>query len=436
MKREKKRPYKNLLRIRRWMAVFGIFVLVLQLGSIQASAASIESGKGNLSVSADASYLYFNYEGEWSNYLSDQIQVSADGSGSLGALSAITLNQSNDGESGSLTVRNAWNGTIKGAGGSVTNSGKKEHYGYESMKWSIQLPISAYAEYSFQNMTFSWGGKSVTLSVQSGVTEATTEAATEKPTEVTTEENGGETTTEMPTEESSSEVSTEITTENSSEAATEATTEEAATEEDIIVSGGIQIDGMYDDWKDIPKTEITYDSNNEDCVHYGQMFTDGKNIYAHFQTNQLYTSQMQIQLWYLTINGQQFALQIWPEKNGSIDWGTQIPSSEGTHTNLKVFIGYGSDNECNSQVVYTIYDETHAADTPGDDIEFSFSLERLSELTGIPVDQMGTISLSNPNLGGASVTIAGSSTGPVAGVLVAFLLAAAFYKKKKGMRKL
>lgn len=202
----------------------------------------------------------------------------------------------------------------------------------------------------------------------------------------------------------------------------------------IVVSGGIQIDGMYDDWNDIPKTEITYSSNNAQCNHYGQMYTDGERIYAHFQANALYNSPMQIHTWYLTINGQQFALQIRPENNGSIDWGTPIPADEGSHTNLKVFIGYGSNNECDSQVVYTIYDANHAADTPGDDIEFSFSIERLSELTGIPADQMGTITLSNPNLGGGGVTIAGSSTGPWAGVLAAFLLAGAYYKKKKGLK--
>lgn len=214
------------------------------------------------------------------------------------------------------------------------------------------------------------------------------------------------------------------------EASTENNSQEGAAESGIVVSGGIQIDGLYDDWEDIPKTDITYDSNNADCVHYGQMYTDGMNIYAHFRTNALYTSAMQIHLWYLTIDGQQFALQIHPESNGSIDWGTQIPSSEGIHTNLKVFIGYGSNNECDSNVVFTIYDENHAPDTPGDDIEFSFSLERLSQLTGIPVEQMGTITLSNPNLGGQGVTIAGSSTGPVAGVAAAFIFAAAFLRKR------
>lgn len=454
-----KQQHGNYLHIRKGLAILCVFVMVLQFGNITAYAASIDGEKGTLKVSSDSSYLYFNYEGEWLNYLSDQIQVSTNGGDSLGALSAIALNQNNDGDSSSLTVRNAWSSSISGASGSVTNSDKKENYGYKNMKWNIQVPIAAYGEYSFSSMTFTWNGKSVTLPVTNGeiTTETTEEAAdkemnhtTEQITEASAEENEEQTSseagedkkeiTEASTENNSQEETTESGNGNEAEISIKKDTSQDIPENKesgngIVVSGGIQIDGLYDDWEDIPKTDITYDSNNTDCVHYGQMYTDGTNIYAHFQTNALYTNPMQIHLWYLTINGQQFALQIRPESNGSIDWGTQIPSSEGTHTNLKVFIGYGSNNECDSNVVFTIYDESHASDTPGDDIEFSFSMERLSELTGIPVDQMGTITLTNPNLGGEGVTIAGSSTGPVIGVVAAFILVAAFLRKRSHSKR-
>lgn len=483
-KRQKKHIPKKW--IRNAMAMLCVFALVLQFGNITAKAASIDGGKGTLKVTSDSSYLYFSYSGEWSGQLSEQIGVSAEGAGSLGALSSIVLNQSNDGDGGSVKVLNAWYSSISGASGSVANSGKKQYYGYEKMKWSIQVPVSAYKDYNYTSMTFTWGGKSVTLPVKNGETkteEAASEAATEKVTEQenssessdsekttevssstedTTEKETGkpesstEVTTENPGEETSggtgstedkndTEEITEETTKDTTEETTgsseteagkaEETGEEGTGKEEngsgIVVSGGIQIDGMYDDWEEIPKTEITYTSNNAQCNHFGQMYTDGTYIYARFQANQLYTSRMQIQIWNLTINGQTFALQILPEKNGSIDWSTPTPTTEGHHTNLKVFIGYGNNNECDSNVVYSIYDANHAPDTPGDEIEFSFSLERLSELTGIPVDQMGTITLSNPNLGGEGVTIAGSSTGPMAGIMTAFILAAAFLKRRK-----
>lgn len=210
-------------------------------------------------------------------------------------------------------------------------------------------------------------------------------------------------------------------------------TDEATTETTggIYVGGNIQIDGYYDDWEGRPKTEITYSSNNKQCNHYGQLALDGDTLYGHFKMNELYTSGMQLQIWYLTINGKTFAMQIQPEKNGNIDWSTQAPRSEGIHTNLKAFIGYGNNNECDSKVAYTVYDAEHKDNTPGDEVEFSLSLKRLAELTGIPADEMGTITIQNPNIGGQGVSIAGSSTGPVVGVLIALLLAAGYVAKKR-----
>lgn len=437
------------ITFRRILAMMCVFALVLQFGNVNAYAAEIDGSNGTMNITSDSSYIYISYEGKWNNYIGEQIQVAADNGTNLGVLSGIVINQSNDGDSGSITVRNAWGGEISGAGGSVSNSDKQEYYGYKNMKWNIQVPVSTYSDYTFSGLNLTWGGKTVSLPVSSGETteevteEKTTEVASseatteqEKTTEVSTEEVTTETTTEVTEETTTETESSEVTTEQ--EKTTEVSTEEATTEttedkkEDIVVSGGMQIDGLYDDWKDIPKTEITYSSNNAKCNHYGQMCTDGDRLYAHFQANELYGSYMQIQIWNLTINGQTFALQILPaNSDGSIAWGTNF-QSKGNHTNLKVYIGYY--NECDSQVVYTVYDENHASDTPGDEVEFSISMKRLSEITGIPQDQMGTITLSNPNLGGQGVTIAGSSTGPVAGVVAAFFLAAAYFKKKKGMK--
>ncbi len=418
---------------RKLLAFVCVFAMVFQFANVTAFAEGIEGSDGTMNISSDSSYIYISYSGKWSNYIGEQISVSADNGTNLGALGAITINQSNNDEDGSITVRNAWSSVISGAAGSVSNSGKKEHYGYEKMKWSIQVPVSAYADYSFNGLNLSWGGKTVSLSVSSGTTgeQTTEEQTTEKATE---EESTTEKTTEVgSTEDSSTEDATEdASTEQMTEKTdTEDTTEDKGDKEDIVVTGGVQIDGMYDDWKGIPKTEITYTSNNKECNHYGQLFTDGDILYGHFQANELYQSYMQIQIWNLTINGRTFILQILPaNSDGSIAWGTNY-QSKGSHTNLKVYIGYY--NECDSRVVYTVYDETHAPNTPGDEVEFSLSMKKLSEITGIPQDQMGTITISNPNLGGEGVTIAGSSTGPVAGVVAAFFLAAAYFKKKKDL---
>lgn len=434
-------------RMKKWLAVFSVFVLVLQMGGGTVCAAAISGDKGDLSITSDANYLYFSYEGSWVSYLSERIQVATDGTG-LGALAALSFSASNEGDSGKITVTDAWGTSILGASGSVTNSDKKESYGYENMKWSVKVPLSTYASLDAGNMTFTWGGKSVTLKVKEEVTEApateeVTEAVTEEITtegvtteEITTEESTGNNTEETATEADPSET-TEISTIETTEFEPEAiTTEDSGSididiEDDIIVSGGVQIDGMYSDWDDLPKTPLKYDDYTS---HYGQMFTDGEYIYAHFQASSKYTTHINMGLWYLTINDQTFTLRILQEKNGIVA-GTESPWQKGVYTDRKVFFGYENNKECDSKVVLTLYDTGNGNEGPGDDIEFSFSLEKIAEYTGIPVDQMGTITLSNPNLGDKGVTIAGSSTGPLAGVMVAFILALAFFKKEKEMKE-
>lgn len=149
--------------LRKLLALVCVFAMVFQFANVTAFAAGIEGSNGTMNISSDSSYIYISYSGKWSNYIGEQISVSADNGTNLGSLSGITINQSNDGDDGSITVRNAWNSAISGASGSVSNSGKKEHYGYEKMKWSIQVPVSAYADYSFNGLNLSWGGKTVSL---------------------------------------------------------------------------------------------------------------------------------------------------------------------------------------------------------------------------------------------------------------------------------
>ena len=145
-----------------------VFALVLQFGNVNAYAAGIDGSNGTMNITSDNSYIYISYEGKWNNYIGEQIQVATDNGANLGALSAIGINQGNDGDSGSITVRDAWNSEISGAEGSVSNSGKQQYYGYEKMKWNIRVPVSTYSDYTFSKLNLSWGGKTVSLSVSSG----------------------------------------------------------------------------------------------------------------------------------------------------------------------------------------------------------------------------------------------------------------------------
>ena len=441
------------------IAVLLIAVSCMPMTGRKSQAATFEDNGNTIDIYTDNDYLCIRYNGSWSGYLNERFDLSADGV-SLDRLNAIILNNGNNGDGSSFSVKDAWSSEISGASGTVTNTGKKQYYGYEFMTWKIQIPLDTYASFNLDTLKVTYKGQSteVTVGTKNTTEEASTED-TEESTTVTEKTTAEDTTTESEKEDETTAATTgQGTTETVSEASTADRTDESTTEvsEDssnvtseeetdeattetttggIHVGGNIQIDGYYDDWEGRPKTEITYSSNNKQCNHYGQLALDGDTLYGHFKMNELYTSGMQLQIWYLTINGKTFAMQIQPEKNGNIDWGTQVPRSEGIHTNLKVFIGYGNNNECDSKVAYTVYDAEHKDNTPGDEVEFSLSLKRLAELTGIPADEMGTITIQNPNIGGQGVSIAGSSTGPVVGVLIALLLAAGYVaKKRKGKR--
>lgn len=202
---------------------------------------------------------------------------------------------------------------------------------------------------------------------------------------------------------------------------------------DIVVTGALTIDGHYGDWEGYPKTTITYSSNNAECNHYGQLAISGDKLFGHFKANDLYTGNMQIQIWYININGRQFPIQIQNESGGRIDWSKGMPTATGTYTGLKMFFGYSGGDELGSNVALTIYDSVHGQGAKGDEIEFSLSLSKLAEYTGIDPDQMGTITIYNPNLGGQGVTIAGSSTAPWLGIAICLVAVGGvtLYRRKK-----
>mgnify|MGYP003000846560 CR=1 FL=1 len=437
-------------KICKKLITVGIVVLLIAVScmpmtGMRSQAATFEDNGNTVDIYTDNNYLCIRYNGSWSGYLNEHFDLSADGV-SLDRLNAIILNNENNGDGSSFSVKDAWSSEISGASGTVTNTGKKQYYGYEFMTWKIQVPLDTYEAFNLDTLKVTYKGQSTEVTIGTKNTTEEITSATEKDsteeiltTEDTTETEKNDTTEISGTEsEDSSATISETTSEDNNNASTTGEmTDEATTETTggIHVGGNIQIDGYYDDWEGRPKTEITYSSNNKQCNHYGQLALDGDTLYGHFKMNELYTSGMQLQIWYLTINGKTFAMQIQPEKNGNIDWSTQVPRSEGIHTNLKAFIGYGNNNECDSKVAYTVYDAEHKDNTPGDEVEFSLSLKRLAELTGIPADEMGTITIQNPNIGGQGVSIAGSSTGPVVGVLIALLLAAGYVaKKRKGKR--
>ena len=420
-----------------------IFSGVSIFGS-QAQTLSDENG-GSMEVTTDGEYIYLEYSGSWTNYIQQIFYISVNGQTAPGALSKLVINTGNNGDGSSFNVLNAWYQAIDGATGYTTNTGASSSgWGYADMSWSAKVPVSTYGT-DVRNITIGWNGNTAELDIagDSSSSETTTEAGSEATTEsadnsteeTTTEEVTEDTTeaTEQVTESTTEQTTTEVST---SEKATENATTETGTTEEITgpVTSGLVIDGYYGEWSQYPSADITYNSNNGYSTHKGQLAVENGRLYVHFSMNDLYTSQMQFQLWNITVDGKSCVLNILPvNSNGSINWGGQTSGfGAGIYRNFGVFAGYY--NDVDGDVAFTVYDPAHTETGNGDEIEFSISLDKLADYLGIKLDQGATITVSNPNIGAEGVTITGTPTGPWAGAAIALLMAVGgviVYRRKR-----
>lgn len=420
-----------------------IFSGVSIFGS-QAQTLSDGNG-GSMEVTTDGEYIYLEYSGSWTNYIQQIFDISVNGQTAPGALSKLVINTGNNGDGSSFNVLNAWYQAIDGATGYTTNTGASSSgWGYADMSWSAKVPVSTYGT-DVRNITIGWNDNTAELDIagDSSSSETTTEAGSEATTEsadnsteeTTTEEVTEDTTeaTEQVTESTTEQTTTEVST---SEKATENATTETGTTEEITgpVTSGLVIDGYYGEWSQYPSADITYNSNNGYSTHKGQLAVENGRLYVHFSMNDLYTSQMQFQLWNITVDGKSCVLNILPvNSNGSINWGGQTNGfGAGIYRNFGVFAGYY--NDVDGDVAFTVYDPVHTDTGKGDEIEFSISLDKLADYLGIKLDQGATITVSNPNIGAEGVTITGTPTGPWAGAAIALLMAVGgviVYRRKR-----
>ena len=400
---------------------------------------------GNIDVTTDGEYIYMEYKGSWTNYIQQTFDVSVNGQTAPGALSKLVINTGNNGDGSSFSVLNAWYQAIDGATGYTTNTGASSSgWGYADMSWSAKVPVSTYGT-DVQNITIGWNGNTAELDIagDSSSSETTTEAGSEATTEsadnsteeTTTEEVTEDTTeaTEQATESTTEQTTTEVST---SEKATENVTTETGTTEEITgpVTSGLVIDGYYGEWSQYPSADITYNSNNGYSVHKGQLAVENGRLYVHFSMNDLYTAQMQFQMWNITVDGKSCVLNVLPvNSDGSINWGGQTSGfGAGIYRNFGVFAGYY--NDVDGDVAFTVYDPAHTETGKGDEIEFSISLDKLADYLSIKLDQGATITVSNPNIGAEGVTITGTPTGPWAGAAIALLMAVGgviVYRRKR-----
>lgn len=434
---------KRLIGIITAVCMVIIFSGVSIFGS-QAQTLSDGNG-GNIEVTTDDEYIYLEYRGPWTNYIQQTFDVSVNGQTAPGALSKLVINTGNNGDGSSFGVLNAWYQAIDGATGYTTNTGASSSgWGYADMSWSAKVPVSTYGT-DVQNITIGWNGNTAELDIAGGSSsseattevgsETTTEAAENSTEEATTEDATENTavTTEQASESTTEQTTTEVST---TEQATENATTETGTTEEITgpVTSGLVVDGYYGEWSQYPSADITYNGNNSYSVHKGQLAVENGRLYVHFSMNDLYTSQMQFHLWNITVDGKSCVLNVLPvNSDGSINWGGQTNGfGAGVYRNFGVFAGYY--NDVDGDVAFTVYDAAHTETGKGDEIEFSISLNKLSDYLGIKLDQGATITVSNPNIGAEGVTITGTPTGPWAGATIALIMAIGgviVYRRKK-----
>ncbi|MCQ2531404.1 MAG: Firmicu-CTERM sorting domain-containing protein [Saccharofermentans sp.] len=191
-------------------------------------------------------------------------------------------------------------------------------------------------------------------------------------------------------------------------------------------SSSIVIDGLYDDWNNVPVQEITYTGYNGTDIHVGQIYTDGEYMYVHFKVSDLYSSEMPLGQFYLTVNGVTQEMHIFPDNNF---WGSVNQGNPGSFNNLSVGVRGQATNwqptTLAGECILNCYNAPWYSgnDKKGSEFEFKVKLEDVANAYGTHPESMGTITITNTSLGTEGVSIAGTPTGPIIGVAIGSIIA-------------
>lgn len=208
----------------------------------------------------------------------------------------------------------------------------------------------------------------------------------------------------------------------------------------VAFAGTSDVDGYYDDWEGIPKTQIgnfTYGSHNGQEVHEGALVMDDDYLYAYVSMDELYQSQIPVNEYYLSVNGKEIAFNILGKgSDGTVDWSKNVYNlDEGTHKDeVGVFVRDNATTAVGDAVVTVIKDTTAEEN---DKMELRISIEMLEQLYGLPAGALRNgahVEFRNPNLGSQKVELVGTSSGAVIGTIICVSsvgLALGLFKKRK-----
>ncbi len=184
----------------------------------------------------------------------------------------------------------------------------------------------------------------------------------------------------------------------------------------VFAATTIHIDGLYADWKNIPKQSISYGGTNNTDISYGQLYTDGNHLFVHFNICDNLKNSPSLGNFTLKINDISMECHVFNSKDGY--YSTNAPTKAGEYNHLS--LGVRGDQTSwegktiSNSLIYTVYEGKK-----GPEFEVKIPLGKLAEIYGLKKENISVITMSNNSLGKESVSIAGTSSGPVIGVLIA-----------------
>ena len=209
--------------------------------------------------------------------------------------------------------------------------------------------------------------------------------------------------------------------------------------------GGITYDGLYGDWDHYPHQLIQYATPGthivDDGLSEGALYTTGTTLYGHvkyirqnsnivFQPftlrfNQDSSKEFNFRLISKDANGKYTAANISNLAQGTYEFylgdmnGWQPEAYEGTGEEYPVY-GF----------IYVTIGSYYQ------EMEFSVDLEKVAEKLGLDVNELQVIQAQYINIGTEWVTSAGTSTGPVAGIVLSCgAVVCVLADRKRKMRK-
>jgi uncharacterized protein (TIGR04145 family) len=203
-------------------------------------------------------------------------------------------------------------------------------------------------------------------------------------------------------------------------------------EKDHSASAGITIDGYYDDWIDKPMSTITWYSNNGKALHDASMIKDDEYIYIYVEMHPSYQSAIPIDAICLSINnGYEYPMFLrYANAQNTTDWSRNVNLSQnGIYLDLHPFISYPNNSLGDAAV-------TVSKGHPNDRLEIRINIESLEQAMGLSkgtINSGSQIKLRMPNVGGETIELVGTSTGPVLGLVlcIAMVIAVLWYRSKK-----